>query len=496
MPDLLVDLETEKADAPLYHRIADSIRTDILAGRLRRGERVPSTRTLATELHVNRNTVAQAYEQLISEGFLDGRHGSGTYVARELPHAQFSGLAPKPALKALRRVAFANSPTPPEHYRRMMNPDGPQPAPGIDLELRLGAPDLSAFPLRQWRRTVSNQLLVARRDRMFNGCSYGLPELRKAIAGYLVRARGIDCTYRNVLITSGSQQGLWLASSLLVAPGERVMMEDPGYLGARAVFQSLHAQVQPVAVDSEGIDSGAVAQLAAQEPAPKLLYLTPSHQYPTGGTLSAARRMELLELSARHGFMIVEDDYDSEFRYEGRPVRALAGIDTAGVVCYLGTFSKVMYPSLRVGYVVAPEWLVDAMVGLRWHMDFQPPTLESAALAEFIEEGHFERHLRRMRALYAEKREAFVNEMERQLPGTVVRPLPAGGMKLALQVPRGLTRQDAIRRAQAVGVKVYDPSHSYSDPSRCPQQVLAGFTSLSAAQMQEAARRLAQGWKG
>ncbi|MCL4730115.1 MAG: PLP-dependent aminotransferase family protein [Planctomycetes bacterium] len=495
MPDLLVDLETGQAQTPLYQRIADSIRQDVLAGRLRRGERVPSTRSLARDLRVNRNTVAQAFEVLIAEGFLEGRHGSGTFVARELPHAPFSPQGPRPNLTRLRRVALANSPTPPAFYARIMSPDGLAPLPGIDIDLRHGVPDLQAFPLRLWRRIVGHQLLVARRDRMHYGSAYGLVELRKAIAAYLGRARGIDCTHRNVLITSGSQQGLWLTASLLAGPSDRVMLEDPGYLGARSVLSSLGAKIVPVPVDVEGASVAAVARAATEPVTPKLLYLTPSHQYPTGVTLSAARRMELLELAARHGFVIIEDDYDSEFRYEGRPVRALAGIDSAGVVCYVGSFSKVMYPGLRVGYVVGPQWLVDAMVAMRWHVDFMPAMLESAALAQFIEEGHFERHLRRMRALYAQKREVLVTALRRHMPGALAALLAAGGMKLAVNVPRHLGRDEALHRAARAGVRLMDPGQCYLDPARAPNRLLMGFASLPADRLEEAVRRIAAAWK-
>ncbi|MBX3474438.1 MAG: PLP-dependent aminotransferase family protein [Planctomycetes bacterium] len=495
MPDLLVDLDAGLAQAPLYQRIADSIRQDVLSGRLRRGERVPSTRSLAKELRVNRNTVAQAFEQLIVEGFLEGRHGSGTFVARELPQTQFSPGTSRPNFGQLKRVALANSPVPPAAYARIMDPAGPTPMPGIDLDLRNGLPDLQAFPLRQWRRIVGNQLLVARKDRMNYGCAWGQPELRRAIAAYLGRARGIDCSFENVLVTSGSQQGLWLTASLLAGPDDRVMMEDPGYLGARSALGSLGARVVPVSVDVEGAVPAAVAAAVRQQPAPKLLYLTPSHQYPTGATLSAGRRMELLELAARHGFMIIEDDYDSEFRYEGRPVRALAGIDSAGVVCYVGSFSKVMYPGLRVGYVVAPQWLVAAMVAMKWHVDFMPSMLESAALTQFIEEGHFERHLRRMRAHYAEKRAALMQALQRHLPGALHAPHAAGGMKLAVNVPAHLTREQALARAAASGVRMFDPGVCFADPARAPNRLMLGFTALPTAQLQEAARRLGLAWK-
>jgi len=493
MPDLLVELDT-RDDVPLYQRIADSIRNGILQGRLRGGERVSSTRALARELKVNRNTVAQAYDQLISEGFLHGKHGSGTYVAKELPLARFRPPTSRPAEHKLRRVALANSPKPPEFYQRVLQPHDPQPIPGIDIDMRLGAPDLSAFPLRQWRRMVNNQLLVPRRDRMNYGSAYGIRELREAIGAYLGRARGIDCTPENVLVTSGSQHGLWLAASLLVGSGDAVLLENPGYLGARSLFSALGAKAHPVSVDADGANPDAVKAALARGIKPKLLHLTPSHQYPTGAALSAARRMEMLELAARNDFMIVEDDYDSEFRYEGRPVRALAGIDADGAVIYVGSFSKVMYPSLRVGYVVAPAWLIQAMVGLRWHMDFSPPMLESAALAQFIGEGHFERHLRRMRTLYAEKRDAFIEILGEGLPGVLPDPIPPGGMKMILNVPPHLTRDSARKLAEESGVRVYDQSVCYFDPEAAPACLTIGFTALPIAQVRQSAQRLVKAW--
>jgi GntR family transcriptional regulator/MocR family aminotransferase len=494
MPELLVDIETRQG-VPLYQRIADSIRADILAGRLRRGERVPSTRSLSRELNVNRNTVAQAFEQLAAEGLLSGRHGSGTYVADLLPQTEFTTTTQKPRPHPLQRVALANSPAPPPFYARVLQPEDPGPVPGEDLDLRLGAPDIEAFPLRIWRRMVNNQLLVARRYRMNYGSAYGLQELREAVAGYLGRARGIDCSYRNVAITSGSQQGLWVSAALLVNPGEEVLVEDPGYLGARSIFNALKAKLVPVPVDHEGANPAAVERAVANGAKPKLLHLTPSHQYPTGVALASTRRMELLELASRHGFMIVEDDYDGEFRYEGRPLRAMAGIDTAGVVIYVGSFSKVLYPSLRVGYVVAPEWLIDALVGLRWHMDFMPPMLESAALAQFISEGHFERHLRRMRKLYAEKRQAFVARMNDLAPGIVPATLPPGGMRLALNLPGNLTRKQGKQLAHEAGVRVYDQSACYLNLDTAPNALTIGFTGLPLPQVVDAATRLASAWR-
>jgi GntR family transcriptional regulator/MocR family aminotransferase len=277
-----------------------------------------------------------------------------------------------------------------------------------------------------------------------------------------------------------------------VRPGDAVMLENPGYVGARSLFTALGAKQIPIPVDVDGADSTAVARAIDQHP--KLLHLTPSHQYPTGATLSAARRMEILELAGEHGFMIVEDDYDSEYRYEGRPVRALAGIDGADAVIYVGSFSKVMYPSLRVGYVVAPEWLIEAMVGLRWHIDFMPPMLESAALAQFIEEGHFERHLRRMRTLYAEKRRAFTAILAAELPGALPNPLPPGGMKIMLHVPAHLTRQEAFDRALKVGVRVYDTTVCYFEPEKAPKMLTIGFTALPIEKVKDAAYRLAKAW--
>jgi GntR family transcriptional regulator/MocR family aminotransferase len=250
-----------------------------------------------------------------------------------------------------------------------------------------------------------------------------------------------------------------------------------------------------VPVDHEGANPAAVERAVTNGAKPKLLHLTPSHQYPTGVALASTRRMELLERASRHGFMIVEDDYDGEFRYEGRPLRAMAGIDTVGVVIYVGSFSKVLYPSLRVGYVVAPEWLIDALVGLRWHMDFMPPMLESAALAQFISEGHFERHLRRMRKLYAEKRQAFVARMNELAPGIVPATLPPGGMRLALNLPGNLKRKQGKQLAHEAGVRVYDQSACYLDQADAPNTLTVGFTGLPMPQVVQAAERLARAWR-
>jgi GntR family transcriptional regulator / MocR family aminotransferase len=366
--------------APYYRQIYDGYRDAILTGRLRPGERLPSTRTLAAELGISRLPVVNAFEQLLHEGYVEGRAGSGTYVKDTIPD-HLSGGQTIPSVRTGRMAA------PPPRL-------GP---------LRVSLPALDRFPLRLWSRLVARHAKQLTVEQMAYGDPAGSAPLRAAIADYLRTARSVQCEADQVLIVSGSQMALQVCALALLGRGSTVAIEEPGYPGARDALRRNGARLLPVRVDDEGID---VHALAAKRV--RAVYVTPSHQYPLGVSMTVSRRLALLEWARRTRAWIIEDDYDSEYRYASRPLGALQGIDTAARVIYIGTFSKVLFPSLRIGYMVVPRDLVDDFVRHRESIDLFSPVLDQLVLTEFLSEGHFGHHLRRMRALYHARRDALV----------------------------------------------------------------------------------------
>lgn len=393
------------ANVPLYQALYDHMRAAILSGELKDGMKLPSTRALADELNVSRNTVLNAYRQLLAEGYLESREGSGTFVARVLP--EYLLTAPRPPQPATARPARTESPRPffSAHARAQIAVSQP---PSSNKPLRPFMPEppaLDAFPYQLWSRLVVRQ---ARRmpvkSFMYQG-SAGYPPLREAIAAHVAVSRQVHCTAEQVMIVPGSQGALDLAARLLIDAGDPVWMEDPGYPGARGAFLGARARIVPVPIDEEGLVVNVGIERAPQA---RLVYLTPSHQFPLGVTMSLARRLALLDWAKRANAYVIEDDYDSEFRFASRPLATLQGLDDAERVIYIGTFSKVLFPSLRVGYMILPPQLVDAFLKVRRLIDIHSPMLEQAVLADFMAEGHFRRHLRRMRTLYAERRSALL----------------------------------------------------------------------------------------
>jgi GntR family transcriptional regulator / MocR family aminotransferase len=484
-------LVTLGEEGTLQQRVYSGLRHAILEGRLRAGSRLPSTRLLARDLGVSRNTALLAYEQLLGEGYVVARAGSGTYVAPQLPDAMLSAreagaAAPARPAAAPRLSAYA---------RRALAAD-PLSVPGarsggapLRYDFRYGNLSVGEFPHETWRR------LVARRARRLTprSLAYAAPHghgpLREAIAAYLRRARAVACRPEQVVVVDGSQQGLDLVARALLDPGDLVVVEDPQYQGARKVFAAAGARIATVAVDAEGAD---VSALLADGREARLAYVTPSHQFPTGATMSLARRLALLAWAERAGAYVVEDDYDSEFRYEGRPVEAVQGLDRHGRVIYLGTFSKVLFPALRIGYVVLPDPLVEPFVAAKWLADRQTATFEQEVLADFIGEGHFERHLRRTRASNAARRAALLGAL-RDRVGDRVRVEGANAGVHLLAWLAGVPAAEAERvaaRAAEVGVGVYPIAPYYVAPP--PEAgLLLGYAALSEREIREGIRRLA-----
>ncbi|MFL6212079.1 MAG: PLP-dependent aminotransferase family protein [Pyrinomonadaceae bacterium] len=447
MPYTFVNLDGANG-VPLYRQLYDELRAAILHGQLRAGTRLPSTRELAAELSVSRNTVLNAFEQLLAEGYVEGQVGSGTYVSRALPdellHARAQDTRkPQPPRTgrtlARRAELYANA-----HVNVSLHPTHTRP-------FRPGTPALDLFPHTLWARLLARRWRHPTRDLLGYTASAGYQPLREAIAAYLGATRAVRCDAAQVIVVAGSQQALDLVARLLVDEGDAVWLEEPGYMGARAAFTSTGARVVPVPVDEEGLDVVAGAKLA---PEARLIYATPSHQYPLGVTMTLARRLALLEWANRAGAWVLEDDYDSEYRYAGRPLAALQGLDSEGRVIYLGTFSKVLFPALRLGYMVVPPDLIEVFTNARGLASRFSPTIEQAVLADFINEGHFARHIRRMRALYAERQAILLDTAARELPGLLeLRPDPAG-IHLVGRLPAGVDDTAAARAAAAHNIDV------------------------------------------
>lgn len=466
---------------PLHRQLYAALRVAILTGRLRPGVRLPPTRVLAADLGVSRNTVLAAYDQLLAEGFIEGRVGSGTYVARALAETALHGQAlrghPAPCPSQLSRrgaVLAATSVTP-------LRSGGPPRA------FRPGTPALDVFPGAIWARLLARYWRRPPPDLLGYGDPAGYRPLREAIAAYLGAARGVRCEPEQIVIVAGSQQGLDIAARVLLDEGDVAWLEDPGYLGARGALRGAGARLVPVPVDAEGLD---LAAGAARAPAPRLIYVTPSHQYPLGVTMSLARRLALLEWAGQVGAWILEDDYDSEYRYAGRPLAALQGLDREGRVIYLGTFSKVLCPALRLGYLVAPPRLVDAFIAARALADRHSPGVEQAALADFIAEGHFARHIRRTRALYAARQAALVDAARRELTGLLeVRPADAG-LHLVGWLPDDADDATLAERAAAHGVETV-PLSRYALGASGPRGLILGYAALDEETIHAGVARLA-----
>ncbi|HEX8556541.1 MAG TPA: PLP-dependent aminotransferase family protein [Pyrinomonadaceae bacterium] len=484
IPNGLVSLDGE-SQTPLYRQLYDCLRRAILAGQLAPGTRLQSTREMASELKVSRNTVVNAYEQLLAEGYLEGQVGSGTYVSRALPEdllnvktlppRRVRGRAGAPALSERGRAIAAFAP---------MAPRAPEPV----QPFQTGLPALDAFPFETWSKLLARHWRRPADTLLGYGEPQGHAPLREAVASYLGLSRAVRCSPEQVIIVDGAQMAFDLIARVLLDPGDTVWMEEPGYSGARVALTASGARLVPVPVDSEGLN---VAAGEALEPGARLVYVTPSHQFPLGMMMSLPRRLALLDWASRADAWVMEDDYDSEYRYEGRPLASLQGLDREGRVLYVGTFSKVLFPSLRLGYIVAPPALVDAFVAARLMAGRHSPAAEQAVLTDFIEEGHFGRHIRRMRTLYRERRAAVVKALGRAA-GDVIEVEPsAAGLHVVAWLPEGLDDREVARAAVARGVYVRPVSEFYATPH--PRGGLElGYAAFNEAQIHQGAARLAE----
>ncbi|MCC7364032.1 MAG: PLP-dependent aminotransferase family protein [Dehalococcoidia bacterium] len=485
--DIVLELPHEPG-APAYRRLAEAIRDGILDGRFRPGEKLPPTRSVAASLKLARNTVLEAYEQLTAEGYLTARHGSGTYVAADLPERALHAPAPassgpakpEPAREAPlsafgRRVVSGEVPL------QMRREDG-----GHVYEFRYGTPSFQEFPMDAWRTLTKRVLDYPPRELLGYGTAEGLPALREALARYLQRSRGVRCSADQVIIVNGSQQALDMAARVLLDPGQTVALEEPCYPGARVVFTANGGQLAPVPCDREGIIVSAMPADA------RLAYVTPSHQFPTGAVMSAARRLELLRWAEQADAIIIEDDYDSEFRYEGRPLAALQGLDEGNRVLYTGTLSKVLLPALRLGYVVAPPGLHGAIAGTKWLTDRHVALLYQAVLALFIEEGHFERHLRRMRKVYERRRAVLLASFHEHFGERAVVTGTESGMHVLVHIQDVADPAQFIEEARQLGVGIYSAQPYYTLTPPPGASFLMGYSSVTEDGIREGIRLLSK----
>ena len=467
---------------PLRRQLYNWFLRAIADGRLKPGQRVPSTRRMALELGVSRITVLWAYEQLTAEGYLQTIRGSGAVVARSIPSSL--GADRMRAAGAARRSA-AKVPLSRQTARLLrLRQERTLPVMGAFRN----APALDRFPRRLWARLVSRNARRAPARDMGYGDAMGEPALRRAIAEYLGAVRGARCDESQVMITAGSQQGLQITLRALLNPGDRVWMEEPGYPGARRALLMAGCEPVPVPIGAEGLLVERGMQKCASA---RAAYVTPSHQYPLGMTLSASRRFQLLNWAQRADAWIIEDDYDSEYRFGGQPISSLQGLDSEARVIYVGTFSKVCFPALRIGYLILPHALVPAFRAVRDAIDIFPPTLYQQTLADFMREGHFARHIRRMGTLYAERRARMIGALERHFGGVVEIVSATAGIHLVVLLPRGVDDESTAARLRAAGIACSTLSACCLERPRRGGLIL-GYGGVPSDQMDDSVRRLAQ----
>jgi len=465
---------------PAYRWLYAAVRGEILTGRLRPGTRLPSTRDLARQYGLSRGTIVTAFDQLESEGYVDGTVGSGTYVSTTLPDELLHVRAEvDPGPPVLRRARRRLS----DYGRRVVLFPGLEARPA--RAFRTNLPALHAFPAAWWARITARRSRHAPSSLLLACEPIGYAPLRAAVADYLSMSRGVNCTSDQVVIVSGVQEALDLVARLFVNPGDAVCMENPGYPGAAVAFESAGAKLVLAPLDDQGV----VVRDRILRSA-RLVYVTPGHQFPLGMTMSLPRRLLLLEWARRAGALIFEDDYDSEYRYLGRPMPALQGLDRVGQVFFAGSFSKVLFPSLRLGYLVVPPDVVDRFAAAKSAISRHAPLLDQVVLHEFIAEGHFGGHLRRTREMYAEQLTALLESSRRYLTGLLeLSPIEAG-LQTVGWLRSGISGERAVAAAAARNVEVTPLSRYHRGPV-LREGLQLGFAAVDVQEITRGARDLA-----
>lgn len=463
-------------DLPIGVRVQNAIRKLLANGGLKAFERLPSSRLLANALGVARETVELAYQHLEAEGYLIRRHGSGTFVSEtgaQLVTFQDTG-------RKVRSLHLSRRGKTIERSGMVQDP--------VALPFAAAFPDVRSFPLTLWRQYLSRAARRLGTDAIGYCDPQGLEQLREEIARYLRGYRGVKCGAENVVVLTSSQEALLLITTMMLDAGDTLAVEDPCYLGIRSALAVSGALPSPIDVDDNGM---IVEQLVRRKPAPRGVYVTPSHQYPTTATLSLDRRMALVDWAKSNRSFIIEDDYDSEYRYDGAPISCIQGLDSSGNVLYVGTFTKTLFPGVRLAYLVAPTHLVPALVGMRTLVDGHSAILNQAALAEFMAAGDFTAHIRRMRQLFKARRDHFIACAERYLSPFGTLRIPAGGFQATWYLRDRRLESEVLQRARQSGIALLSLSSLYIKKPGTPGFVL-GFAGLTAEECEAAVKRFAR----
>jgi GntR family transcriptional regulator/MocR family aminotransferase len=469
---------------PLFRQIYLHLRRSILSGRFPSGGRLPSTRDLADQLHVSRTVVLLAYDQLLAERYVVGQRGSGTFVAIALSSDRTARPKKSIHLRLSRfgAAAVGAAGIPGFSEKRSVSHR-------YDFKFGRSESDLETFPFEMWRRILLRRARTASVAELDYGPAAGSTALREAICMHLRRSRAVVCDPSEVIVVSGSQQALDLITRVLLERGDRVAIENPSYLGTREILRAAGARLLPVPVDHDGLNPAELPNDA------RLCFVTPSHQFPTGAILPLQRRIAVLEWARRQNSVIVEDDYDGEFRYEGQPLESLQGLDTEERTIYVGTFSRTVFPALRVGYLIVPKELTRAFTAAKWLNDQHSATLEQLTLAEFIRTGGYERHLRRVRRKNTARRRTLLEAIHTYLGDRVEVTGEGAGAHVVLWPKRRIAESSLVAQAAARGVGVYGIARYFvTRPSRVG--VVLGYARMREQEIKEGIERLGDVLKG
>ena len=466
---------------PLYKQLYESIRNSIIDGKFSVGQKLPGTRTLATELKISRYTVSTAFQQLLIEGYIKGKPGSGSYI-NEIPDKplQFKSKGSSSTTKRKIFTKISKQVESIQYYRDAI-------ASTNIIPFRISVPSQDEFPIKTWLKLNNKAAQIYSQIHLRYSDAAGYMPLRQEIAKYLRTYRAVNCKAEQVIIVSGSQQGLDLIVKSLVEPNDSVIIEDPGYFGIKMALQFTKAKVCPVPLDEEGLD---INYLTKNFKNPKLIFTTPSHQYPLGSIMGNTRRNNLLQYADKNNSWIIEDDYDSELRYTGSPLPSLQGMDKNNSVIYLGTFSKVLFPGLRLGYIVVTDSkLFEVLSAAKLMTDIQNPVFEQIITYFFLKEGYFTKHIRKLRVLYKSRQEILINEIKKELDGIIRVDESPAGMHLICWLPKNADEKKIARVAKENDIIVFPLSNSSVKFFKEPALFL-GYTAFNQNEIKEGVRRL------
>ena len=484
-PFIILD---DNSNVPLYRQIYETIRSAILSGEFQAGRQLPASRDLAKQLSISRMTVLNAYDQLTAEGYIETKAGAGTFVARHLPEEfltapkikrqnEESEISPRKLKFSAYAKTVAKESSVIRRYNQITLP----------IPFQHGLAAVEEFPFDVWNKLTNKSYRFLKRQNFGYGEPAGFLPLREAIATHLKSVRAVNCTPEQVIVTTGAQQAFDFIGRVFIESGAEVLMENPCYFGVKQSFQTFGAKFVPVQVDAEGFN---IQTVLKKNQKARLAYVTPSHQFPLGVMMTLSRRLQLLEWAKQSDAWIIEDDYDSEFRYTGRPLPSLQGLDRSGRVLYVGTFSKTVFPALRLGCLVVPEDLIEIFTSVRAVSGSQSPLADQATLAEFISEGHFSRHIRRMRRLYEERQDILVSEIKKHLVGELEVKSLIAGMHVIGWLPEGADDKQIVERAAEAGIKTASvSSHSLTKQKR--GGLILGYTAIGEKQIKSGVNKLA-----